>query len=64
MEQIEGEQTAVLEPKPEPGIAPEIAFTLLDKLGQEGLSDEQRQILDELRRCLTPVRTDRSQRQK
>lgn len=49
MEQIEGVQTAV-----QPETVPEIAFALLDKLGQEGLSDEQRQIVGELRRCLMP----------
>ncbi|MCB8920659.1 MAG: tyrosine-type recombinase/integrase [Ardenticatenaceae bacterium] len=49
MEQIEGVQTAV-----QPVAVPENAFALLDKLGQEGLNDEQRQILAELRRCLTP----------
>lgn len=49
MEQIEGEQTAVLEPK----TVSEDVFALLDKMGQEGLSDEQQQILAELRRCLT-----------
>jgi len=48
MEQIEGAQTAV-----QPVAVPENAFALLDKLGQEGLNDEQRQILAELRRCLT-----------
>ncbi len=48
MEQIEGEQTAVLGPKP----VSEEVFNLLDKMGQEGLSDEQQQILDEVRRCL------------
>lgn len=50
MEEIEGEQVAILEPQP----VPETAFALLDKLEQKELSDEQRQILDELRRCLTP----------
>ncbi len=54
LEKIEGEQTAVLEPRPKPETIPETAFALLDKLGQEELSGEQRQILDELRRCLTP----------
>ena len=49
MAQIEGAQAAV---KPE--TVPESVFTLLDKLGQEGLSNEQRRILDELRRCLMP----------
>lgn len=49
MEQIEGEQTAVLEPKP----VREDVFALLDKMEQEGLSDEQQQVLAELRRCLT-----------
>lgn len=48
MEQIEGVQTVVLEPKPDT----EKAITLLDKLGQDELSDGQRQILAELRRCL------------
>ena len=46
--QIEGEQAAVVEPEP----VTERALTLLDKLGQDGLNDEQRQILIELRRCL------------
>ncbi len=54
MEQIEGEQTDVLGPKP----VSEKVFTLLDKMGQEGLSDEQQQILDEVRRCLVQETTD------
>ncbi|MCB8920663.1 MAG: tyrosine-type recombinase/integrase [Ardenticatenaceae bacterium] len=37
MEQIEGVQTAISPPKP----IPETAFVLLDKLGQEGLNNEQ-----------------------
>ena len=48
MEQIEGVQTAM-----QPVAVPENAFALLDKLGQEELNDEQRQLVAELRRCLT-----------
>ena len=50
MEMIEGEQRMITEPKS----IPEKALTLLDKLGQEGLSDQQQQILDEVHRGLTP----------
>jgi site-specific recombinase XerD len=50
MTQIEGEQTTVLAPNP----VTEKVFTLLDKIGADGLSDEQRQILVEVRRCLRP----------
>ena len=53
MEEIEGAQNAVFPSKP----VPEQAFTLLDKLKQDGLSDEQQQILDELRCCLTQQST-------
>lgn len=49
MEQIEGAQTAV-----QPVAVPENAFALLDKLGQEELNNEQRQIVAALRRCLSP----------
>jgi site-specific recombinase XerD len=48
MEEIEGGQTAVLEPEP----VTEHVFVLLDEMEQDGLSAEQQQILDELRRCL------------
>ncbi len=48
MAQIEAEQDAVLEPKP----TTEKAIVLLNKLENDGLSDEQQQILVELRRCL------------
>lgn len=47
---IEGEQTTVLAPNP----VTEKVFTLLDKIGEDGLSDEQRQVLDDVRRCLRP----------
>ena len=47
---IEGKQTTVLAPNP----VTEKVFTLLDKIGEAGLSDKQRQILDEVRRCLRP----------
>lgn len=47
---IEGEQITVLAPNP----AAERVFILLDKLGEAGLSAEQRQILDDVRRCLRP----------
>ncbi|HRQ42668.1 MAG TPA: tyrosine-type recombinase/integrase [Chloroflexota bacterium] len=47
---IEGEQTTVLAPNP----VTEKVFTLLDKIGEAGLSAEQRQILAEVRRCLRP----------
>ncbi len=50
MEQIEGEQTVIMEPT----LVTETAIALLEKLGREGLNDEQRGILDELRCCLTP----------
>jgi hypothetical protein len=53
MEQIEGEQTAITEPKP----LPENVFALLDKLGKDGLSDSQQQILNQLRCCLTQQAT-------
>ena len=53
MEQIEGAQTTILQPKP----VTEHVFTLLDKLAQHGLSAAQRQILDELRHCLTQQAT-------
>ncbi len=53
MEQIEGEQDAVLEPKS----ATEKAITLLDRMEQDGLSDEQQQVLDELRDCLAKPAT-------
>ena len=53
MAQIEGEQKAILEPKP----ATEKALALLEKLGHDGLSDEQQQILAELRRCLAEPAT-------
>jgi hypothetical protein len=49
MEEIEGGQTAILEQAP----SPEAALALLDKLQQEDLSDEQEQIVAELRRCLS-----------
>ncbi|MCB0000762.1 MAG: hypothetical protein KDE56_33590, partial [Anaerolineales bacterium] len=45
MAQIEGEQDAILEPKP----ATEKAIALLEKLENDGLSDEQQQVLAELR---------------
>lgn len=48
MEQIEGEQDTVFQPKPDT----EKAIALLDKMGQDELSDRQQQILAELRRCL------------
>ena len=48
MEQIEGVQTAVFGP----ATVTQNALALLDKLGQDGLNDEQQQILAELRRCL------------
>ena len=48
MEVIEGEQGAILEPKPDT----EKAIALLKKLENDGISDEQQQILAELRRCL------------
>jgi hypothetical protein len=54
MAQIEGEQDAILEPKP----AAEKALALLNKLENDGLSDEQQQILTELRRCLTEPATE------
>jgi hypothetical protein len=54
MEQIEGAQIATMEQAP----VPENAFILLDKLGQGAWSDKQRQILDELRRCLLPQELD------
>ncbi len=53
MEEIEGEQNAVFPPKP----VTEQVFTLLDKMEQHGLNDEQQQILDELRCCLTQQTT-------
>lgn len=53
MEQIEGAQTAVFGPE----TVTQNALTLLDKLGQDGLSDEQRQILGEVRRCLAQPTT-------
>lgn len=49
MEEIEGEQDTVFPQKP----ATEKAVALLDKLGQDGLSEQQQQILAELRRCLS-----------
>jgi len=48
MAQIEGEQDAILEQK----TATEKACSLLDEMEQQELSDEQQQILDEIRRCL------------
>ena len=54
MEMIEGVQTAVTEPNP----IPEAVFTLLDKLQQESTSNEQQQIVAELRRCLLPPKLD------
>ena len=55
MVQIEGEQTAVLEQK----TAVDKACSLLDQIAQQKLSDEQQQILDEVRRCLAQeVSTD------
>ena len=54
MEQIEGEQTAMLEQTP----IPEAALSLLDKLQQEDMSDEQQQLVAELRRCLLPQEVD------
>lgn len=48
MEVIEGAQTAVF---PQRSV-PEQVFSLLDKMRQHGLNDEQQQILDELHRCL------------
>ena len=57
MEQIEGKQDAILEPKP----STKKAIALLDKLGHDGLNDEQQQILAELRRCLVqPATTNQS----
>ncbi len=53
MAQVEGEQTAILEPKP----VSEKVLALLDKMEPDGLSDEQQQLLDELRRCLTQQAT-------
>lgn len=54
MEEIEGGQTAVF------GSEPVIQNTLalLDKLGQDELSDGQRQILAELRLCLNHPATN------
>ena len=54
MEVIEGEQAAVLERKP----ATEKAIALLKKLGQDGLNDEQQQLLAELRGCLVQSATE------
>lgn len=53
MEQIEGEQDAILEPKP----VTEKAIALLDKFEQDALSNEQQQIVAELRRCLAEPAT-------
>lgn len=53
MEQIEGEQDTVFFQRPDT----EKAIALLDKLGQEELSDAQQQILDELRHCLAEPTT-------
>ena len=58
MAQIEGEQAAVLEPKPDT----EKAIALLDKLEQNNLTDQQQQILAELRRCLALPEADHSPR--
>ncbi len=54
MEQIEGEQNAIFPQKPDT----ERALALLDKLGQDGLSEQQQQILAELRRCLNHPATN------
>lgn len=54
MEQIEGEQNIVFPQKPDT----EKALALLDKLGQDGLSDNQQQVLNELRRCLALPATE------
>ena len=53
MEEIEGVQTAVFGP----ATLTQNALALLDKLGQDGLNDEQQQILAELRRCLAEPTT-------
>ncbi|MCC6607869.1 MAG: tyrosine-type recombinase/integrase [Anaerolineae bacterium] len=53
MAQIEGEQDAILEPKP----VTEKAIALLNKLEHDDLTDEQQQILAELRRCLAQSTT-------
>ena len=53
MEKIEGEQSAILEPKP----ATEKAIALLEKLEQNNLTDQQQKILAKLRHCLTQPAT-------
>jgi hypothetical protein len=53
MEEIEWVQTAVFGP----ATVTQNALALLDKLGQDGLNDEQQQILAELRRCLAELPT-------
>lgn len=54
MEEIEGGQDAILEPKS----FTEKALTLIEKLEGDGLNAEQQQILAELRRCLTQPATE------
>ena len=53
MEQIEGKQDTILNPKP----IPEIIIPLLDVLEAEGLDSNQQQTLNEIRRCLTQEET-------
>lgn len=54
MEEIEGEQDTVFPQKPDT----EKAVALLKKLEHDGLSDQQQQILTELRRCLNHLATN------
>jgi hypothetical protein len=49
MEEIEGGQTDVFSQKSDP----ENVYSLLNEMEESGLSDQQQQILAELRRCLT-----------
>ena len=58
MGEIEGVQTAVLEPKP----TTEKAIVLLNKLENDGMSAKQQRLLAELRRCLVqPTTTNQNQ---
>ncbi len=54
MEQIEGAQTATTKLTS----LPDAVFTLLDKLQQESMTNEQQQLVAELRRCLLPQEVD------